>query len=179
MSLVDGLLKAYTQRLADRWDIYASGPERVWIAVYEPRDERRLRSQIAEFELATRSAGHHWIRHDLTDEFARWMATQEYREAYFNTPEDLDMALGTFAAHVATTVSNLLESSAADANTVVALSGIASLFGFTKASKLIEAVGSKVTGKLLLFFPGEHQSGNLRLLDARDGWNYRAVIIRA
>ena len=32
-------------------------------------------------------------------------------------------------------------------------------------------------GRLLLGFPGKHNSGIYRLLDARDSWNYHAVPI--
>jgi hypothetical protein len=32
---------------------------------------------------------------------------------------------------------------------------------------------------LLVFFPGQFDNNNYRLLDARDGWNYLAVPITA
>ena len=34
-------------------------------------------------------------------------------------------------------------------------------------------------GRLLVFFPGEVEGNNYRLLDARDGWNYLATPITA
>jgi hypothetical protein len=34
-----------------------------------------------------------------------------------------------------------------------------------------------VPGRLLQTFPGTHEGGIYRLLDARDGWNYLAVSI--
>jgi hypothetical protein len=177
MSQIENLVKAYEQRVARDWSGQAAGPERIWIALYEPRDERRLRTQLTAFELATTGAGHPWVAHDLTDAFATWMAAQEYQEAYFEAPEDLELALDGFAAHVAQGVLEKLQN--ADDRAVVALFGIGSLFGLTRVSRLLETVESKVRGRLLLFFPGEHEAGNLRLLDARDGWNYLAVIIRA
>ena len=59
--------------------------------------------------------------------------------------------------------------------------GIASLFGFTRASKVLDdpKVKASIPGRLLVFFPGEHEDNNYRLLDARDGWNYMAVAITA
>ena len=42
---------------------------------------------------------------------------------------------------------------------------------------LMEAVTDRVRGRLLVFFPGEREGSNYRLLDARDGWNYLAVPI--
>ncbi len=47
-------------------------------------------ANLAEFELATRSAGHDWHLIDVTDSFPKWMASQRYRDAYFECPDDLD-----------------------------------------------------------------------------------------
>ena len=61
---------------------------------------------------------------------------------------------------------------------MVAILGIASLFGFMKVSELIKSVKDKVKGRLVIFFPGEYDGNNCyRLLDARDGWNYLALPI--
>ena len=62
-------------------------------------------------------------------------------------------------------------------DTVVALYGVAGLFGFTKVSLVFKEVMHDIRGRLLLFFPGEFDNNNYRLLDARDGWNYLAVPI--
>jgi hypothetical protein len=105
------------------------------------------------------------------------MVSQEYKDDYFESPEDLEMALEEFTSYVAEGVSVKLQ--AADENAVVALYGVGSLFGFGRVSRVIETIEAKVKGRLLVFFPGDHENGNLRLLDARDGWNYLAVIIRA
>jgi hypothetical protein len=40
-------------------------------------------------------------------------------------------------------------------------------------------VSPEIKGRLLVFFPGEHDGGSYRLLDARDGWNYLAIPITA
>jgi len=60
---------------------------------------------------------------------------------------------------------------------ILALTGIASLFGLTRASSLIDKVVGNIPGRLLVTFPGVHRGGIYRLLDARDGWNYLAVPI--
>jgi hypothetical protein len=60
---------------------------------------------------------------------------------------------------------------------VVAVTGVASLFGFTRASLILKEVVKDIRGRLALFFPGEYDNSNYRLLDARDGWNYLAVPI--
>ncbi len=180
MASVEGLVSAYERFVSGEWARSVAPQERVWFALYEPRDERRLRLRIGAFEEATVRAGHGWLSRDLTDEFARWMSSQEYRESYFESPElftpDL---LDDFAEHVALAVRDALESPEADEGSVVAIYGVASLFGFARVSTLLESVAPKVRGRLLVFFPGEHDGANYRLLDARDGWNYLAIPITA
>jgi len=63
---------------------------------------------------------------------------------------------------------------------VVALLGGGTLFGLedsVKVSARLNAVNDAVAGRLLVFFPGEHEGSSYRLLDARDGWNYLAIPI--
>ena len=101
------------------------------------------------------------------------MAGDEYREAYFEDPELLQMSLeGDFRQWAANRLRSALEE--ADENTVVALLGVASLYGFLRVSELIQAVEPSIKGRLLVFFPGTKNENNYRLLDARDGWSYLA-----
>lgn len=176
---IEGLLRAYERFARLPWDNTLAGPQKVWFAIYEPVQERRLRLRLAEFEMATRAAGHGWVSVDLTDAFAEWMAAHEYREAYFEHPEDLELALPEFADYVIEKVKQVLTSPEADETTVVAISGLASLFGFMRASVLMEGAAPSIRGRLLVFFPGQYEGSNYRLLDARDGWNYLAVPITA
>ena len=177
MNEIEGLLKAYERFLQLPWDRTLAGPQKVWFAIYEPPQERRLRLNLPEFERVTKAAGHSWSHLDLTDLFANWMAQHEYREAYFEQPEDMDLALKDFSSFVSQRVVEALTEPDVDANTVVAISGLASLFGFTYASAVFETVAPSIRGKLLVFFPGQHNGSNYRFLDARDGWNYLAVPI--
>ena len=48
-----------------------------------------------------------------------------------------------------------------------------------RVSALIERVQDEVKGRLLVFFPGEVEGNNYRLLGAKDGWNYLATLITA
>ena len=179
MSYIDDLLKAYSRFAQIPWDQTVAGPQRVWMVVYPPEQERRLRMRIGEFEIATHVAGHGWQLIDLTDSFGRWLGEHDYREAYFESPSDLSLALDDFAEHLADEVSAGLRADDADGATVVALMGLASLFGVARVSRLIEAVNSDIRGRLLAFFPGEIEGTNYRLLGARDGWNYLAIPITA
>ena len=74
MSEIEGLLREYERFVALPWQNNVAGAEKVWFAVYDPPQERRLRLRIPEFEIATKKAGHGWRYVDLTDAFAHWMA---------------------------------------------------------------------------------------------------------
>lgn len=177
MSEVQNLLDAYVSFVRPPWPVRLAAQQRVWCAVYDPTDERRLRLRLGDFEHATRQAGHGWLHLDLTPTFADWLGKQKYRDAYFEEPDDLDLALDGFVTFLEEKIVAAQEEAQIGAQDVVALSGVASLFGLVSASKLIETVAPKISGRLLVFFPGRYENANYRLLDARDGWNYHAVPI--
>jgi hypothetical protein len=95
----------------------------------------------------------------------------------------LDILLPGFSDQVSHNLSAVLTGDEATTDSVVAVMGIASLFGFVKVSKIINAVTNHIRGRLVVFFPGEYENNNYlinyRLLDARDGWNYLSVPITA
>jgi hypothetical protein len=64
-------------------------------------------------------------------------------------------------------------------NDALALVGGGGLFGLHSVSSLIERIESHIPGRLVIFFPGEHDAKNnsYRLLGAKDGWGYLAVPI--
>ena len=62
MGYVDDLLKSYSRFVQIPWDKSLAGPQRVWMAVYSPEQERRLRIRVGDFENATRESGHGWRR---------------------------------------------------------------------------------------------------------------------
>lgn len=130
------------------------------------------------FEMATTSTGHGWRLLDISNTFTQWMADTEYRDAYFEDPEALAMKLRSeFVQYVADRLRELLTAEGTDENTVIAIQGVACLFGFTRVSLVLKEVVKDIRGRLVVFFPGEFEENNYRLLDARDGWNYLAVPI--
>ena len=178
MGRIDRLAERYERYISLPWEKDLAGAQRVIFVVYDKADERRLRARKTLFKIATNSAGHHWIECDLTDGFAEWMTTIEYRESYFESPEDLDLKLEEeFLEHIVSRVRTVLEAPEADDGSVVALLGIASLFGFIRVSEVMRVIERDVRGRIVVFFPGEYVDSNYRLLDARDGWNYLAVPI--
>jgi len=103
----------------------------------------------------------------------------EYREEFFEHPEDLELALDDFGEAVRERVSTALADPGADAQAVVAVSGVAALFGLTRVSVLVDRIAPRIRWRLLVFFPGQRDGSNYRLLGARAGWNYLAVPIEA
>ena len=179
MSYVDELLAAYRSFAALPWQKNLAPAQRVWMAVYPPEHERRLRLHITDFEVATKEAHHSWALIDITTSFERWMAAHEYHEEYFESPDLLDTALPAFFEHLVAEVRAELAKHG-DADGVVGLLGAGTLFGLgdaVKVSALLNGVNDIVAGRLLVFFPGEHEGNSYRLLDARDGWNYLATPI--
>lgn len=180
MSKVAKLVNSYREHLTVPWQSGLAAIQKVIFAVYDKSDELRVRAYVGEFEQATQQAGHKWLLVDVTQAFPEWMTNQEYRDAYFECPEDLDgYSVGEiteFMKSLIMTVKTQIQSSADD-NTVVALLGVSSLFGLARVSSLVEGIKEVIGGRLLVFFPGEHHAEHhaYRLLDARDGWNYLAV----
>jgi len=177
MARIDELCTRYENHIATPWQRNLAGAQKTIFVVYPKEDERRLRARLGLFEEATRRAGHSWEQVDLTDAFAEWMGSLRYKEMYFEVPEDLNLKISDFSRHVAELIRATLTDDRVDEDTVVALYGVASLYGFLRVSSVLREVANDVRGRLLVFFPGQYDRNNYRLLDARDGWNYLAIPI--
>lgn len=180
MSYVDDLAVAYRRFVGLPWPRNLAYEQRVWMAVYPPEHERRLRLHLQQFEVATIETGHKWDQIDITTEFETWMGSHEYRDSYFEMPELLEPALPAFLDRLVKLVREQLQDPAVDEDTVVGLVGVGALFGLgdqLKVSALLNEVNGSIRGRLLVFFPGQHEGNSYRLLDARDGWNYLATPI--
>ena len=86
MSYVEELLVAYDKFVAHPWQVNLAPPQRVWMAVYPPEHERRLRLHLPEFRAATTEHNHPWSLIDITTSFERWMANHQYSDDYFEDP---------------------------------------------------------------------------------------------
>lgn len=180
MARIEKLVDRYKSYIALPWRRDLAGAQRAVFVVYDKADERRLRARKDLFILATQENGHSWREIDLTQAFAEWMARTDYRDEYFAHPEDLELKLEKeFRDYIARKVRSALTAEDTDDQTVVALFGVASLFGFAHVSDLMKDIEPDIRGKIVVFFPGEYDNNNYRLLDARDGWNYLAVPITA
>lgn len=176
MSAIDRLLSNYSRQVRLPWSASVSGKQRVWFAVYPPAEERRVRARLPQFEALTLEANHGWTTVDLTRLLPTWLAAHEYSEAIFREPEQFSASdeLEIQAAKLVRTGCSRVE---ADADSVVAIVGLASLFDFMRVSSLVDRVEDSVRGRLLVLFPGEYAGNVYRFMDARDGFNYMAVPI--
>ena len=181
MARIEDLAELYGQHIAIPWQRTVAGAQRVIMVAYDKELERVLRARKGEFDNRTRDAGHDWHEVDLTTSFATWLAADEYREAFFDDPTALTPKIheesGEFTYFVADRLRAVLTRVDVTENSVVAVFGVASLFGFARVSQLLKLVEGDVHGRLVVFFPGQYEQNNYRLLDARDGWNYMAVPI--
>ncbi len=179
MSKVKRLTQNFGKYIAIPWRDDSAAAQRVIFCVYTEGDERMLRARFDEFELATHHAEHEWLSFDLTDTFATWLASQRYAKSYFQKPHLLPTLLPKYLDYITEEFGASLEQQGADDNTVVALKGVGSLFGFLKVKDVVDKLAPLVKGRLLVFFPGSYEKNNYRLLDGYDGWNYLAVPITA
>lgn len=179
MSKVKRLIQSYNKYISVPWRDDAAAAQRVIFCVYNENDERLLRAKVDEFEIATRQAGHEWAMFDLTDTFAIWLAQQRYANSYFQKPDLLSMPLRKYPDFITSEFEAFLDKENIAADSVVALKGVGSLFGFLKVKDLVDLLAPMVKGRLLVFFPGSYENNNYRLLDGYDGWNYLAVPITA
>jgi hypothetical protein len=173
----DELLRHFERQAAHPWRDDLAAEYRVWVLHYDPALERRIRGRIAEFEATAGRHGKGWFALDLAALVAPWFAAHPLFEGIVEQPDELPGVLPEFAAHVVETVRRSL--AAVGPNDILALTGAGALFGLMRISTLIESVAPAIPGRLLVFFPGRYEGGGYRLLDARDGWNYRATPIPA
>jgi hypothetical protein len=177
VSKVKRLINSYNKFISVPWRSDAAPAQRVVFCVYAENEELRLRAKIDEFEIATRQAGHDWALYDLTDTFPEWLSGQRYAKGYFQKPHLLPTLLPKYLEYIVQEFKRSLEDQNVTENSVVAIKGVGSLFGFLKVKEVVEKLAPHVNGRLLVFFPGSYENNNYRLLDGYDGWNYLAVPI--
>ena len=179
MNKIKRLLESYSKFIAVPWRDDAAAAQRVIFCVYSETDELHLRASIDEFEIATKQTGHKWAVFDLTDAFPNWLGTQRYAESYFQKPQLLPNLMPKLLLYIVEEFNKFLLRQQADENTVVALQGVGSLFGFLKVKEVVDKLAPLVSGRLVVLFPGSYENNNYRLLDGYDGWNYLAVPLTA
>jgi hypothetical protein len=175
LSTVEDLLIAFRDRLQVPWRAHEAAAGRVWILWYDKAHERRVRGRLGEFREIAERESKGWHEFDLAPQFGQWVANQKWFERAAKRPSTLSTVLPQFEDELVRKVRGALKE--CGPNDLLALTGVASLFGIMRASSFIARVADAIQGRLLVTFPGTHQGGIYRLLDARDGWNYLAVPI--
>lgn len=177
MSTFEDLAHHFQKQVNLTWRDDLAPDYRVWILWYEQILERRVRGRLHNLQAMAQSAGHGWRQIDLAPEFGRWIAGQEYFDGLLDMPEEIRGFLPAFAEHLKDRVRAALAETGP--NDLLAVTGAGALFGLASVSALMSAIAPDIPGRVLLLFPGRHQAGTYRLLDAREGWNYRATPIPA
>ncbi len=178
MGQIEQLAETYARHIAMPWQLTVAGAQKVIMVVYDKEKERTLTARKDEFRIATEKAGRRWIEIDISTAFAEWMADEEYRDSYFESPDDLQLKLEVeFAKFVAGKIRGIVEEPNAGPDSVVAVFGVGSLFGFTRVSRVLQILEPAIQGRLVVFFPGSYRDNIYSLLDARESWNYLAIPI--
>ena len=180
MNRIEQLLANYRSHVQMPLRMGLPASQRVWFALYPPEDERRLANSVLAFEIATKEAGHPWVRIDLSRTFAAWIDSvdEEERDKWWKNPADIDLyAKAEWKDRLVEFFQKQVRQATAPERTVFVLTGLMELYDFLHVSDLIEALEPSFPGFLLVFFPGVKEENMYRFLDARTGWNYLAVPI--
>jgi hypothetical protein len=104
MNRIQQLARTYGQHIATAWQRTLADSQRVIMIVYDKELERDILAHKDEFEIATKQANHDWFPVNVAPAFAEWIAAAEYRDAYFESPDDLQLKLESeFTGFVADT----------------------------------------------------------------------------
>jgi len=159
-----------------------SGQEKVWFLVYDPADQRKIDLRLGDFERHTKKSSKNWVEINLKNCFPEWMAKHNYKERYFEKPKLIaDQIELNFKNYVISFIQQKLNDGSIHDNTIISVTHVSSIFGFLMLHDILKKVteSTEIKGRLLIFFPGEFENNQYRLMDARDGWSYLARPITA
>lgn len=175
LSKIDQLITAFEKVVNEPWSSSLSGQERIWFLVYDPADQRKIDLRMGDFETITVKASKKWKSISMKSCFPEWMANHEYREEYFREPEFIvDQLEAEFIPFAIRFLKDALSRIDQDQDTLIALKDVSALFGFGRLSEILKSCDKDFRGRMMVFFPGEFENNQYRLLDARDGWDYLA-----
>ena len=177
MSKIADLLASYREFISIPWAEDVAPDQRVIFGVYDPQDELKLRASIGDFEIATKAVQHDWLALDIEKSFSNWLSGMKYKEEYFKKSNLISAVLERYITYLANDIKSRSSALLANANAVVAIYGVGSIYGLAKVRQLVDMLASAYAGRLLVFFPGSYEDNNYRLLNGYDGWNYRAIVL--
>ena len=162
MSRIKRLVHSYSKYISVPWRDDAAAAQRVIFCVYNENEERSLRAKVGEFEIVTRQANHEWAMFDLTDTFANWLASQRYARSYFQEPRLLSTLLPKYLVFIANEFETFLKESDIGAESVVAIQGVGSLFGFLKVKEVVDKLAPIGRRKATGLLPGQLRKQQLQ-----------------
>lgn len=174
MSKINQLLTEFKKIIKEPWPRGLSGQEKVWFLIFEPSDLRKMHFKLGEFEIVAKNANRKWHLVSLNNYFSEWLSNHDYKDAFFEEPEDISDALQEDFKEYILSRFELDLGKKTDENTLCVLKDVSAVFGFIKLSEIINAISKKIPGRLMVLFPGEYANNQYRLMDARDGWDYLA-----
>ena len=145
--------------------------------VYDKELERDILAHKDEFEIATKQANHDWYR---VNSLRRSLNGLQLLST--GMPTSSRQTICSSSSNRSSQDSSLTRSGRFSiAKTVrasvVAVYGVGALLVLLACLQVLKLVEPSIRGRLVIFFPGQYEQNNYRLLDARDGWNYLAVPI--
>lgn len=174
-SKIDQLLDSFEKVVNEPWSSSLSGQERIWFLVYDPADQRKIDLRMGDFETLSVKASKKWTSISMKMCFPQWMANHEYKEEYFREPEYIVDQLETeFIPYAIRFLKEELARIDQTPDTLIAIKDVSALFGFSRLSEILKSCDKEFKGRMMVFFPGEFENNQYRLLDARDGWDYLA-----
>lgn len=174
-SKIEQLIAAYEKVVNEPWSSSLSGQERIWFLVFDPSELRKVTLHEGEFENVTIKANKKWHLISLKSCFPSWMSNHDYREEYFESPEYvIDQLEAEFIPYAIEFIREKLKAINQEEDIVIAIKDVASIFGFGRLAEILKSCDKDIKGRMLIFFPGEFEHNQYRLLDARDGWDYLA-----
>ncbi len=170
MSRIQQLAKIYGSTSRPPGKRTVADSQRVIMIVYDKELERDILAHKDEFEIATKQANHDWYESQHRAGICEWIAAAEYRDAYFDSPDDLQLSLSRKSrvrrgqdprgSESPRRFRQLRRSS-------VWSRGLVRLHSVSQVLKLVEP---SIRGRLVIFFP-DSTSRTTNAARARDGWN--------
>ena len=178
MARIEDLAERYGRHIATPWQRTVAGAQRVVMVVYDKELERTLRARILAFETPPTRPGTIGVKSTFpAPSQSGWLPTTIAMNTSDRRRIFSSSSMPSFPSSWRNACGQNFRSPMSRANTVVAVLGVGSLFGFARISQVLKIVEADIRGRLVVFFPGQFERNNYRLLDARDGWNYLAVPI--
>ena len=150
------------------------------ILVYDPHEERRCRARQIDLREKLESRGVHVIEHELNNFIFDYYANKGQLEHIFELDRDpvrreelRQMIAGVYEKELRDRILDDVKDAAPN-NSVIFLTGVASIYPFARVSNLLTELENRVKVPLVVFYPGSERDGKLSFLNQEPHVGYRA-----